>query len=450
MNAGRRVMAAVAAISFAVVTLDATPTGAAAHADGDAALSEADATLSTPIQLVRWTGQFHETGPSVPVPLPCLEDLCDDFRLAVDLPLGIWSRAGGVQVGVRASHGAVHLYVYDEDGHLVAKSASETAGNAFGDVVLGHDNSVILPEAAHGLYRVVVVSPSPLHADQNLEPVTYAGIAEVEFFPTVQPVRDLLPNLVPLPTSTVRIPKGTGSGLVLIGDEEEGFQAGGCLLEEMVEEGARKCLRFDSPFANIGEGPYEAEVRHQPDGSSQVWQRVFHSDGGYHERFVDDAELHKTHGHFHVTNLAVNRLWLSNAGGDKLGSEPASTGKKTGFCHGDTDNVWFGRKGDAARTYLDGSSCFGLSAFPPTSPQGPFGISVGWADTYSYEIAGQYIEISGVPDGYYLLESEINPLHTVAESDSTDNSIFVLIRICGDEAELVGKENTCSFAALPG
>lgn len=438
MNPGRRLLPAIALV---VGILGATPLGATAQPDEGAPLNEADATLSTATELVRWAGEFRQTGPSVPVPIPCLESLCDEFWLAVELPPAIWSRAGGVQIGVRASHGAVHLYIYDRNGEPVAQSASETAGGAFGDVIFGHDNSVIVPQAANELYRVVVSSPSPLHQEQKLEPVTYEGMAEVEFAPRVQPVRDLLPNWIAPPTTTVTIPEGTGSGLVFV---DNGFQTGGCLLDEMVEEEARKCLRFDNVVANVGEGPYEADIRHQPDGTSQAWQRVFRSDGTYHDRFVDDADPHGTHGHFHVANLAANRLWRSNDAGDKLGSNSVREGEKIGFCHGDTDNIWFGRKGDAERTYYDGSGCFGLDAVPPTSQQGPFGISVGWADTYSWWISGQYIEITGLQDGYYVLETEVNPDHTVAESDRSDNSTCVLIRLSGEDAELVGKQNRCS------
>jgi hypothetical protein len=42
------------------------------------------------------------------------------------------------------------------------------------------------------------------------------------------------------------------------------------------------------------------------------------------------------------------------------------------------------------------------------------GISVGWADStsarlYNWYLADQYIEVSGLPDGYYLLETEADP-----------------------------------------
>lgn len=66
------------------------------------------------------------------------------------------------------------------------------------------------------------------------------------------------------------------------------------------------------------------------------------------------------------------------------------------------------------------------------------GISVGWADVYNWFLADQYIEISGVPDGTYVLETLANPSHTVHETTLDDNAARVLIRLQGDTVELVG------------
>jgi hypothetical protein len=65
------------------------------------------------------------------------------------------------------------------------------------------------------------------------------------------------------------------------------------------------------------------------------------------------------------------------------------------------------------------------------------GISVGWADVYNWFLADQYIEISGVPDGVYVLETVANPARTVHETTFDDNSARVTIRLRGDSVELV-------------
>ena len=72
------------------------------------------------------------------------------------------------------------------------------------------------------------------------------------------------------------------------------------------------------------------------------------------------------------------------------------------------------------------------------------GISVGWADVYNWFLADQYIEISGVPDGVYVLETVANPTRTVHETSYADNAVRVTIRLRGDTVDLVNDP------AMPG
>jgi hypothetical protein len=98
----------------------------------------------------------------------------------------------------------------------------------------------------------------------------------------------------------------------------------------------------------------------------------------------------------------------------------------------DVENVWFGRKGDSARTYYF-PRC---NAPTETDQEGVYmvnGISVGWADVYNWYLADQYIEVSGVPDGYYVLETLADPEDTIVELDDDDNASSVLIEICGND-----------------
>ena len=71
-------------------------------------------------------------------------------------------------------------------------------------------------------------------------------------------------------------------------------------------------------------------------------------------------------------------------------------------------------------------------------------MSVGWADVYNWFLPDQYIEVSGVPDGYYLLETVADADQLVLETNERNNTVSALIRICGDEAEVVGGQSPCS------
>jgi hypothetical protein len=57
------------------------------------------------------------------------------------------------------------------------------------------------------------------------------------------------------------------------------------------------------------------------------------------------------------------------------------------------------------------------------------GISVGWADIYSYNLDGQWIDITGVPAGTYTLKVTINPDGIVFETDYTDNTSTQTVNI---------------------
>lgn len=57
------------------------------------------------------------------------------------------------------------------------------------------------------------------------------------------------------------------------------------------------------------------------------------------------------------------------------------------------------------------------------------GISVGWADEYAASLSGQYIDITGVPSGTYVLEAEVNSEHLYQESNYDNNRAWRTVTI---------------------
>jgi hypothetical protein len=53
------------------------------------------------------------------------------------------------------------------------------------------------------------------------------------------------------------------------------------------------------------------------------------------------------------------------------------------------------------------------------------GISRGWADIYLWHLDGQWIDVTDVAPGPYLLEAEVNPEHRFMESDYGNNRAWV-------------------------
>lgn len=408
----------VAAACLALVLASVAPAGAARPGQGE--LSRADAQ-------VRWHGRLE--GPAAaPGPSACVPGWCDAFLLTVRVPYKTWlHRAGGLQVAIRWADEQqdLDLYVYGPHGVLVgyAHGLHSTA------------EAVFVRHPMAGVYRVVVV------AKLTEGPVEYEGLAELEYLPAVRPVRELLPNLVALPPGQARV----AIGAYYLDPHVSAGAVVSCYPEEMVEQGARKCLRFDQGAANLGEGPFELRFFADGEGAwEDAYQRVYRSDGSYYDRKARKMELHVVHGHYHFSGFAQSRLWRSDAQARRLGPQPVRVGRKNGFCMIDVAMVRFGQKGDGPRTY----------AFPgcnaPADRLGPraamvHGITPGWADIYTWYLSDQYIEISGLPDGYYILETVVDPDRSVVESRRDDNCAASWIRLAdgGTRVEVLGPGPAC-------
>ena len=57
------------------------------------------------------------------------------------------------------------------------------------------------------------------------------------------------------------------------------------------------------------------------------------------------------------------------------------------------------------------------------------GIQAGWSDIYSSGLPGQWVNITGVPPGSYVLEITLNPDGILPEADLTNNTTRVPVVI---------------------
>lgn len=413
----------IVGLALLATNLSVTPTGAGPAVEADGVLGAPDATVA-------WGGSFQDAAAAsspdlYAAPGSCEGLSCREFTLDVKLPPTVWGEgAGGVQVAIDwfpLEENDLDLYVYGPEGSLAARSDGVTASTG---------ESVRLRNAVNGRYRVVVVPRLVVG------PMDYRGFAEVERDPAVKPVRQLLPNLVALPSRHPHL----RTGAYLVDHKVEGTPS--CYPEEVAEQGARRCLRFDQIIANHGEGPFELRYRMEALATDQqLRQRIYSSDGSFTDPRVDTYEFHPAHAHFHYKSFG--QAFLYRVGPDGSLEKVRESGKN-GFCLIDVENIRFGTdagghpyKGEAPRTYYF-PSCLAPSERDGSGTYMVHGISAGWADVYNWFLADQYIEISGVPDGLYVIETVANPSHTVHETTLADNSARVLIRLRGDTVELVG------------
>jgi hypothetical protein len=125
------------------------------------------------------------------------------------------------------------------------------------------------------------------------------------------------------------------------------------------------------------------------------------------------------------------------------GNGPIRTGRKVSFCIVDIEIDAWGKKGDAARTYS-----FPTCVTPSASGVLVQGMSAGWADVYDSFLPDQYIEVSGLADGLYLLETIVDPDNAIREADGSNNCGAVVVRLSdmatpAPKAQLVAPARSC-------
>lgn len=418
-------------------------------ASSPAAVTSAGGTLNN-VRPVLWSGAVSAGGgPTTDVP-ECAAG-CERFDLLVDLPPGVWQqRAGGVQVAIRWAGRTLadnlKLYVY-RDGALVAKS----------DGIISTAQAVLIPSPENGLFQIYAAfDPDGALSDT----IAYDGLAEVEYAPNANPVRQLLPDL------TVRPQRNLGFDPGGIFFDVVSAAHPSCYQSEVDEEGARLCLRFDQIFANIGEGTLQLRFA-VPAGTTPpattATQRLFWSDdpSRYDDRAAGTMEFHDVHGHYHFESFGVSSLWRVDEAGRPQGAQPLRArrhhprhgeqvqgGRKVSFCLADIHIDAWAAKGDGPRTY-NAPDCL----FPASTADGydqfVQGITSGWADVYDWYLPDQYIEVSGIPDGTYLLQTVADPDNGLVEADESNNcrGIYIALANMGSgapTATLIGPAGRCA------
>jgi hypothetical protein len=148
--------------------------------------------------------------------------------------------------------------------------------------------------------------------------------------------------------------------------------------------GKRLLLRFDVATPNIGTADL---VLGRPEDHPEYF------------------EYSPCHGHYHFSGYARYEL-LTTSGANVM------TGRKQAFC-------------------LEDFAPYSSDAGPAKFTCSYQGISVGWQDIYGKYLDCQWLDVTGVPAGNYLLRVTINPDQILTESDYSNNSATVPVRIPG-------------------
>jgi Lysyl oxidase len=221
------------------------------------------------------------------------------------------------------------------------------------------------------------------------------------------------------------------TGLTLLGNEEPEE-----LLPDLdqalptevaiVQEGDTYRLVFASAVDNVGRGPLLIEGE-RPDRSQSVMevrQLVRRSDGSTREHPVEGEIRYvrsETHAHWHFLDFERYELREEESG------ELVEPDAKTGFCLGDRyetseDATIEGEPDEAVWTEECGRRQPGLLTVAE-------GISPGYGDDYEPALEGQFLDVTSVPPGRYLLVHRANPDSVLEESDYENNAASLLIQL---------------------
>lgn len=185
------------------------------------------------------------------------------------------------------------------------------------------------------------------------------------------------------------------------------FTSSSCSVQEgTTQTGLRTLLRFTFTTPNVG-----------------LTDLVVGRPGDHPESF----EWGACHGHWHFKNYADYRLWTpdqfaawnalrvanpSTQAHEILAAHPElapAKGDKRGFCVIDIVNY-----GGIVPHYL---TC------------DVQGIAKGWADEYHWALDGQWVDVTGLPSGEYVLEAEVNAEHVYEESSYENNRAWETVHI---------------------
>lgn len=223
----------------------------------------------------------------------------------------------------------------------------------------------------------------------------------------------------PTPAPDVLLPDGRTRGSVdfLLDAEtlsgslwlvDRTFAPGDCAVVEGTVEaaGTRRLLSFDTRIVNLGELDLHIGDPAAPRPPL---------DAG-------DFEYHDCHGHRHLHGYAAYELRRPDG-------SPAARGVKQGFCLLDSEAVH-------------------PSAGPRRFDCADQGLSSGWADLYGRTLDGQWIDVTGVPAGDYVLVVTINAEGTLPEAvDHHPNTAQVLVTLPDPSAPVAAVDDHGGSAA---
>jgi hypothetical protein len=196
--------------------------------------------------------------------------------------------------------------------------------------------------------------------------------------------------------------------------------------------GGQKRLRFNTKLVNIGDGPFQAFGHDpQPNGEKLVDQQIRNSDGSWTSIATPGRMYFAGDGHNHWHLKDLEGYVLKNTSGPAVNR----VSEKHGFCFADRGD-WKLNLPNAPQSpvYM---GCGNLNDVTIT-----VGLSVGWSDTYGVKLPDQFVDITGLPDGQYMVTATADKLGIFAERCENNNSTTAIVQITGNNVTVIDEGKT--------
>jgi hypothetical protein len=185
----------------------------------------------------------------------------------------------------------------------------------------------------------------------------------------------------------------------------------------------RERITFLSAVDNAGAGSLLVVGRRSPLDPAMTLQQLVAREDGSVARYPVRSRLEyvrsETHEHWHL--LGFDRYELRALDGSQ-----AAPDQKTGFCLGDRYDSKSAEPPEQAPKPIFTGEC---GKGRPELLRVREGISPGYGDDYIPLLEGQYVDVTDVPDGRYLLVHRVNADRDLRESDYDNNAASVLVRL---------------------
>ena len=175
-------------------------------------------------------------------------------------------------------------------------------------------------------------------------------------------------------------------------------------IDVVLDASGQHRLVFDSTIGNTGQGPLIITAKRTPSAKTMTAHQVIRRSDGSRRVLRAVAGVLKfvvasDHQHWHLMGIDRYELWTGDA------SRRLRRDRKQGFCLGDRYQLSPNRRMPHQPR---------LPAFPghcgkdrPDLLKITEGITVGWGDNYPANIEGQFIDVTGIAPGRYLLVHRI-------------------------------------------